>query len=114
MFDITKIDPADLRDLDTTTDGCSTPGLFKWAAKILLWCAGKNRNYACFCRDHDFDFRFGPKYRITFEDANLSLYDGVLASGHPDIAKIMFKAVSGYFGKKAWNAHRIRRGEVTI
>lgn len=100
--------PEYIKDTMETTDGCSTPGLIKGFGLFLLWLARKNRNYTCFCRDHDVDFKHGPKYGVGFHIANGYLYAGVIASGHPKIAKWMYAAVNSWFGRRAWNKWRIK------
>lgn len=68
-------------------DGCSS-GPLKYVARFFL-----KRNYACFCRDHDFDYGFGWKYGVNRKQADKYLREGIVASGHPKIARLIYWGV---------------------
>ena len=88
------------------TDGCSSMFL-KHIARWWLNIIGTPRNYRFLCVQHDFDYRFGPKYGIYKNDADKELRDGIKDAGHPWIAKAVYSALV-IAGWKAWNDWRIK------
>ena len=78
----------DWHDVYNNNDGCSS-WFVKHIAKRII-----NRNYGCsVCMQHDFDYRHGWKYGISRKEADKELRDGVIASGHPKIATVMYRSV---------------------
>ena len=61
-------------------------------------------NWQDFCCQHDDDYKYGE---IPKKEADRYLRDGVIASGHPKMACVMYWGVS-VFGQIAWFNHRRR------
>ena len=86
------------------TDECST-GILKPVTRWWLNKIGRSRNYGCGCIQHDFDYRFGPKYGITKWTADKYLGSYIKAAGHPIIAAAVVSGLT-VGGWPAWNKHR--------
>jgi len=87
------------------TDGCST-GLLKPLTRRWLNIIGKPRNYGYLCCQHDWDYRFGPKYlNLTKKQADRYLADGIRAAKHPLVARAVYAGL-WLGGWKFWRSHR--------
>ena len=82
----------DWKQVCEESDGCTT-GYLKKVSEWILRRLGNPRNYKCLCLQHDFDYRFGWKYGVSRKFADAYLREGVTASGHPVIARIMYRGV---------------------
>jgi len=96
----------DWKETCATTDECSS-GWLKQFSRWLLNKVGRSRNYGCGCVQHDFDYRFGPKYGMTKYRADKALAEYITAAGHPAIAAAVFTGltVGGWY---AWWGYRRR------
>lgn len=85
------------------TDECSS-GPLKKLAHLWLNAVGRSRNYGCLCVQHDFDYRFGPRFGITRAEADTGLRNGIAAAGHPDIAAVVWFALrmGGWYAWYKW------------
>lgn len=105
----------DWRSVCEHSDGC-TSYFFKYLSAVLMWMLGASRNWCPCCKQHDFDFEFGPKYGITFEEANKTLRNCIddTAAGKPlfhrwlrkRIADSMWVIVKGPIGRCIWDNYR--------
>lgn len=93
----------DWRRVCAETDGCSS-GLLKPLAEKIDKLIGRPRNYKCLCLQHDFDYRCGSSYGMTRAQADKELRSGVVASGHPVSAWVMWVGVR-IGGGSSWRRH---------
>lgn len=80
---------------------CCSSWILKYIARVVLWFAGSKRTYKVCCKDHDFDYRYGWKYGMTFKLANKLLGICAEGGGHPIIGKILFYGTNK-FGKRSF------------
>jgi len=78
----------DFKKTLTETDECSSTNGLHWFAETCL-----DKNWYDCCIQHDFDYREGSKYGITKEMADYELYQCITDSGHPVVARIVYRAV---------------------
>jgi hypothetical protein len=77
------------RSSKAKTDGCSSPGPARLAAKIFM----PDKNWLDCCWQHDFDYHYGYLYGITKEQADYELWECVDSGGNPVVARIIYTGV---------------------
>jgi len=79
---------ADWKESQSITDECSSPPLTHFLAETFL-----DKNWQDCCWQHDFDYKYGHKYGIEKKQADYSLWQCVVDSGHPFVANLIYDGV---------------------